>query len=212
MRNIPVFTTENGVGALILQEIPYTANAYVRLHDSAAPRAFLRECIDFCTMAGAKRIYAAGHPALEAYPVHTVIVQMRCLRESLPETDACVFPVTEETLSAWREIYNRKMTGVPNAAWMTAADAQQMLRKRQGYFVHRAGQLLGIGMVTDSTLAAVASCSSGGGSAVVCALAHALCGDTVLLDVASENQKAMTLYSRLGFTAVKEISRWYQIF
>lgn len=211
VRNIPVFTTKNGVGALILQEIPYTANAYVRLHDSAAPQAFLHECMDFCSLAGAKRIYATGHPALEDYPVHTVIVQMRCLRESLPETDACVFPVTEETLSSWRDIYNRKMTGVPNAAWMTDADAQQMLRKGQGYFVHREGQLLGIGMVTDGTLAAVASCCPGGGSAVVCALAHALCSDTVLLEVASENQKAMALYDRLGFTAVKEISRWHQI-
>lgn len=212
MRNVPVFTTENGVGALILQEIPYTETAYVRLHDSAEPRAFLCECMDFCTMAGAKTIYATGHPVLEDYPVHAVIVQMCCLRESLPETDACVFPVTEETLSSWREIYNRKMTGVPNAAWMTAADAQQMLQKGQGYFVHRAGKLLGIGMVTDGALAAVASCSPGGGSAVVCALAHALCGETVLLEAALENQKAMALYHRLGFAVVKEISKWYQIF
>lgn len=211
MRNIPVFTTENGVGALVLQEIPYTEIAYVRLHDSETPQAFLRECMDFCTMAGAKRIYATGHPALEDYPVHTVIVQMRCLRESLPETDACVFPVTEETLPSWREIYNKKMTGVPNAAWMTKTDAQRMLQEGQGYFVHRGGQLLGIGMVSDSVLSAVVSCSPGGGSAVVCALAHALCGETVSLEVASENQKAMILYSRLGFTVVKEISRWYQI-
>lgn len=211
MRNIPVFTTENGVGALVLQEIPYTGNAYVRIHDSAAPQAFLHECVDFCTMAGAKRIYATGHTVLENYPLHTVILQFSCLRESLPETDACVFPVTEGTLSSWRDIYNKKMTGVPNAAWMTDAGAQEMLRKGQGYFVHRGGQLLGIGMVTDGMLAAVASCSPGGGSQVVCALAHALCGDTVLLEAASENQKAMALYGRLGFTAVKEISRWHQL-
>ena len=51
MRNIPVFTTENGVGSLVLQEIPYTGNAYVRIHDSVMPEAFLRECVDFCTMA-----------------------------------------------------------------------------------------------------------------------------------------------------------------
>ncbi len=211
LRNIPVFTTENGVGALILQEIPYTGYAYVRIHDSVMPEAFLKECMDVCAMAGASKICATGHAALKDYPLHTVILQLCCLRESLPETDACVFPVTEETLSSWREIYNTKMTGVPNAAWMTAADAQNMLRNGQGYFVHIDGVLQGIGMVVDGTLAAVASCCPGGGSTVVCALAHALCGDTVSLEVASENQKAMALYSRLGFTVVKEISRWHQI-
>lgn len=207
-----MFTTENGVGALILQEIPYTEIAYVRIHDSAAPQAFLGECIDFCTMAGTKKIYAAGHPALEAYPAHAVIVQMRCLREALPETDACLFPVTEETIDYWRKIYNRKMTGVPNAAWMTAADGQKMLSDGDGYFVHKDGQLLGIGRVTDGTLAVVASCCPGGGRSVVCALAHGLCGDAVSLEVALENEKAVALYQTLGFTTVKEIARWYQIF
>ena len=162
-------------------------------------------------MAGTKRVYATGHSMLESYPLHTVIVEMCSLREALPQTDACVFPVTEETLSSWRDIYNAKMTGVPNAAWMTAADGQKMLSGGEGYFVHKDGKLLGIGRVIDGTLAAVVSCSPGGGSAVVCALARALCGETVSLEVASENQKAMALYGRLGFVAVKELSKWYQV-
>lgn len=211
MKNIPVFTTENGVGAIILQEIPYSANAYVRIHDSAAPSEFIQECAQFCNAAGAQRGYATGHAALEGYPLHTVLVQMQCLRSSLPETDACLFPVTEATIDLWRDLYNKKMSGVPNAAWMTATDGQKMLSDAEGYFVHRNGQLLGIGRVTDGTLAVVASCIPGGGREVVCALSHGLCGETVSLEVALENKKAVTLYQKLGFVTVKEISRWYQI-
>ena len=65
MKNIPMFTTENGVASLILQEIPYRREAYVHIRSTAAPEAFFRECVDFCKMAGAEKIYLTGHPLLE---------------------------------------------------------------------------------------------------------------------------------------------------
>ena len=62
MRNIPVFTTEYGVGSLILREIPYRQEAYIRIQDTKEPEAFLGECVDFCKAAGAERIYGTGQP------------------------------------------------------------------------------------------------------------------------------------------------------
>ena len=61
MRDFPVFTTENGVGSLVLKEIPYRKVAYITIQDSLFPEAFLSECVDFCRAVGAERIYACGH-------------------------------------------------------------------------------------------------------------------------------------------------------
>lgn len=212
MRNLPMFTTENGAAALILEEIPYTGNGYVRLHASVIPEALLAECADFCRVAGAKRLYAAGHPVLEAYPLHTAVVELSGARESLQSLDASLFPVTGETLSQWRALYREKMAGVPNAAWMTEAAAQQMLDRGEGYFVHRDGVLLGIGRICGDTIAALAAAVPGAGETVVRTLASAMTGDRVRLEVATANTRAMRLYERLGFLPVRELSRWYQIF
>ena len=40
MRDFPMFTTENGVGSLVLREIPYRGVAYVTIRDASAPIAF----------------------------------------------------------------------------------------------------------------------------------------------------------------------------
>ena len=49
------------------------------------------------------------------------------------------------------------------------------------------------------------------GEDVVKALAGLVHEDMVSLDVASTNEKAIKLYERLGFLAIREKSRWYQI-
>ena len=48
MRDLPMFTTENGVGSLVLKEIPYNGTAYITIHSSSFPTDFLKECADFC--------------------------------------------------------------------------------------------------------------------------------------------------------------------
>lgn len=212
MRDFPVFTTEYGVGSLIFKEIPYQGRAFVKIHDVSNANAFLAECISFSRMAGAEQVYASGHPSLAQYPFHTAIIRMRVCREALPDTDACLIPVTEPHLSDFKDIYNRRMAGIPNASYMTDQDAEQMLRNKEGYFVHRNGTLLGIGMAAGETIRTVISCAPGGGREVVLALNHALSGEFAELDVASENQKAIRLYEQLGFVKIKELSRWYKIF
>ncbi len=211
MRNIPVFTTDNGVASLTLEQIPYSGKAYIRLHDSLKPDALLRECVDFCKCVGADKIFAAGNAYLEAYPLHTQILRMVCQRESLPDTDAALIPVQETTLEMWRQLYNEKMEFVDHASYLTVSEANEMLRRAEGYFVHRGESLLGIGSVSDGKIGAVASIQPGAGKDVVAALCHCIFGDSVELEVASTNVPAIRLYERLGFIKTGIVAEWYQI-
>lgn len=211
MRDFPVFTTENGIGSLVLKEIPYSGIAYVTIRDSSFPTEFLRECLEFCKAVGAKVIYATGHEILNEYPFYTSVIQMVASADVISHTDAALFPVTEQTLSRWREIYNLKMSKVDNASYLSVRAANEMLKKGNSYFIHRDGTLLGIGTVDDERIECVASVAPGGGREVISALTHALLGERVTLDVASTNIKAIRLYESMGFIKTAELSRWYKI-
>lgn len=211
MKDFPVFTTEYGVASLVLKEIPYQGTAYITLQDSLEPSKLLEECVAFCRVCGAEAVYATGNAILESYPLYTAMWEMRCPWESLPDTEAGLFPVVEETLEEWRTIYNEKVRKVPNGAWMTQADGKKMLTDGDGYFIHRGGKLLGIGRAAGDTIDWVASVEPGAGRDVVAALNHAVMADAVKLTVASENRKAVALYESLGFIRAREISRWYRV-
>ena len=105
MKDIPMFTTEYGTASLILKEVPYRQEAYIHIQD-VQPEGFeehMKECVSFCRMAGAEKIYAKGHEALERYPLHTAVYEMRGASQWDPEQVACLFPVTEETVGRWRD-------------------------------------------------------------------------------------------------------------
>ena len=106
MRDIPFFTTQQGVASLTLSQIPYTHKAYIRIQDSAFPEMFLNECIGFCKAAGAEQVYVTGHEVCEQYPEYTKLLFMQADRSFIGETDAALFPVTSSTLERWVEIYN----------------------------------------------------------------------------------------------------------
>ena len=211
MRDIPVFTTQNGVASLTLKEIPYSGAAYVKIHDSAEPALFIKECSDFCRLAGAEHVYASGSDVLKDYPLHTVILRMCCSKDILPDTDAVLFPLQEKNLNEWRELYNKRMSGIPGASFMTISDSQKILSDGNGYFVHRGNALLGIGVASLDTISCVISVVPGAGQEVLSALSRALSSDTVTLEVASTNAAAIALYQRLGFIQADEISVWYKI-
>ncbi len=212
MKDFPIFATQNGIGSLILKEIPYTGKTYIKITDTLEPAAFLEECVAFSKAVGAAEIYASGHVSLVEYPYYTAVWQMSALRDNLPDTDAALFPVTERTAQQWRDIYNAGMRGVPNAAYMDQQALQEMIERADGYFIHRGAHLLGIGMASGSSIATVVSVIRGAGEDIVAALSHALTGDIVTLQVASENVRAVRLYERMGFTRTNELSRWYKIF
>ena len=211
MKDIPMFTSEYGVASLFLREIPYRSRAHIKIQSSLEPEKLLEECVSFCRMCGAEWIDAAGHAYLEKYPLITALVSMQCSREQLGEGNACLFPMTEQTMQRWLDICNKRMANVPNAAYLDAKDGRELLEKGSAYFVHRDGELLGIGVASGDFIDTVVAVQKGAGETVVRALNGVLTGDTVRLMVADANTRAVRLYERLGFVKVKELSRWYRV-
>lgn len=210
MVDFPFFDTENGVSSLILKEVPYRKTAYIRILDVQPEnlKAHLGECAAFCRAVGGERIYAAGHPGLADYPFYTSVTEMTGTGQT--ENPACLFPVTEKTVSRWREIYNRRMAQVDNAQTLEARQEAELLAGG-AYFVHEAGELLGIGWLKGNKLLALASVKPGAGERVLQTMMSLCLGETLHLEVASTNEKARRLYERLGFCPGREISRWYRV-
>lgn len=213
MQDFPFFATETGVSSLTLKEIPYKGIAYIRIQDVQRENLgdHLSECIRFCRMVGAERIFATGQEALEQYPLYTTVLEMTATAWVDPEKLACLFPVTKETVSRWREIYNTRMADVDNAGTLEAREEGQILDSGGAYFVHEAGEALGIGWLDDCKLLAVAGVKPGAGERVMHTLMSLVEGDTMTLEVASTNARAIALYEKLGFLKTRELCSWYQV-
>lgn len=213
MKDIPIFTTDWGVASLILKEIPYKEIAYVKVQDVQPGhiRELCEECAGFCRAAGAEIVIASGHPDLECYPYFASVFEMRLSGLERELTDACLFPVTEETVAKWRKIYNEKMAPVDYAVTMSAYDEKEIVSSGGAYFVHSCGKLLGIGWMNGSELMAVASVVPGMGELVTRTMLTVADSDSVHLQVASTNERAIRLYNRMGFLMTKEVNRGYRI-
>lgn len=214
MRDFPIFTTEYGVSSLYLKEIPYKKEAYIRIRDVQEGffAEHLAECVSFCRIAGAEHIFAADSEELAEYPPYTSILEMRGTAWVDSEKLENLFPVTEETISQWRQICNERMRGIACSATQTAADEKEILSSGGAYFVHRNGELLGIGWVKDPELLAVAAVKPGAGERVMHTLMSLVEGDRMTLEVASTNERAIRLYEKLGFVRTAEKTRWHRVF
>jgi len=213
MRDFPIFTTDYGVASLVLKEIPYKKQAFICIRNVQSDdfEKHLKECIDFCMMAGAERIYASGHEGLRVYPLYTTVIEMRGCPHVEPNNIAQLFPVTEHTVGRWRDIYNRRMRNVDNSGTLEKRDEARILESGGAYFVHDNGNLLGIGWVVENKLLAVTSTVPGEGLRVMQTLLSTREEETITLEVASTNTRAICLYEKLGFVPVCEVSCWYQV-
>lgn len=213
MKDFPFFATEFGVAGLELREIPYRGEAYIRIRKVVPGKLgqLVEECASFCRMAGAERVYAQGHPELSEWPLHTAVLEMRGTAWVEKEKLACLFPVTEATVSRWRQLCNEAMGSVDNAATLEARDEEHILREPGAYFVHDNGRLLGIGWLKDGELRTVATMQRGVGERVMHTMMSLAEGEPIRLEVASTNTRAIRLYERLGFVTVGEQSRWYVV-
>lgn len=212
MRDFPMFPTDFGLSSLILREIPYRKEAYIHILDlqEGMLEPHLAECAGFCRMAGAEKIYATGM-GLDGFPDYMDVLEMRVVAWSDPEMAASLFPVTEATVSQWRELYNRSMAQVDTAQTLEKRDEKNLLESCGVYFVHEDRQLLGIGWVEDGKLLAVSALQKGAGERVMHSLMGLCQGQSLSLEVASTNRRAIALYERLGFIPVGVAKRWYRI-
>ena len=209
MKDIGLFPTEYGVASLILREIPYRQEAYIRVQSvlDGGLTSLLKECAGFCRACGAEKILWTGvetedEPAM-------VVLKMQGLARVNGELVEQLFPVTEKTASRWRQIYNEKMRSVPQARTLSFTDERELTEAGGAYFIHHDGELLGIGWLDGTHLLAIASCQPGAGERVVHTLMSLIEGRNMTLEVANRNQKAVSLYERLGFVATGIISKWY---
>ena len=213
MKNFPVFTTDWGVASLTLKEIPYRREAYIHIQ-TVQPGFFgehLAECVSFCRIAGAEKVYATGSEELEAYPVHASIYEMRGVASLEEEQLKQLWPVTEETVDRWMQICNERMRSVDHAGTLEQKDREKILSCGGAYFIHDRGQLLGIGWLEENTLKAIASAVPGMGKRVAHTLLSVMPGVPLRLEVASSNEKAIRLYESLGMLKTAELERWYEI-
>ncbi len=211
MKDIPMFTTENGVATLVLKEIPTRGDAYIILRSSAEPEKLLEECVSFCRACGADHIFGKGEGLEEKYPLHTLIYEMRGEAVVDPQMLCSLFPVTEQTVGRWRQIFNESMKNVDNAAALTYLDEEKIVSSGGAYFVHDCGKLLGIGWMEDVKLLAIAAVESGAGERVLNTLFSLVEGATVTLEVASTNTRAIRLYERKGFIKTQVLGTWYRL-
>jgi len=210
MKDIPFFTTEYGVASVMLGEIPYRQEAYIRVVEAQSGQMenLIRECVGFCRAAGAERIYwSAGDVQGQ---LHASVYQMQGTAVADSQKQEHLFPVTEQTVKRWREIYNERMRQVDNAATLTAADEPKILQSGGAYFVHRDGKLLGLFWLEDTKLLGIAATEPGAGERIMHTAMSLIEGATMTLEVASTNEKAIALYERLGFVKTKELRRWYE--
>ena len=213
MRDFPIFTTEYGVSSLVLKEIPYKRQAYIRIRDVQEDffGEHLKECVSFCRMCGAESIYAEGNEKLSSYPLYTAVYRMAGTARPEEEKTACLFPVTEETVGQWRSLYNEAMGTVDNAGTLEAREETQIVSSASAYFVHRDGVLLGIFWLEGTKLLALAAVRKGAGETVMHTMMTLLPGEILELEVASTNDRAIRLYERCGLIKTAEISRWYKV-
>jgi len=211
MKDFPMFTTQFGIASLILKEIPYRGEAYIIIQDTQQPEQLLQECISFCRMCGAERIYARGHEIAESYPLHCVVYEM-CGKAQVEDSKVeNLWPVTEETITKWRQLLNERMRAVDNAGTLEQKGEREILDSGGAYFVHRSGELLGAGWLTGNELKLLAAVKSGVGERVLHTLLSLIPEQDVKLDVVSTNHRAIRLYEKFGFVKTAELRRWYRV-
>ena len=211
MKDFPVFTTEFGVASLILKEIPYRGEAYIIIQDTQQPEELLQECVSFCRLCGAETVYARGHEIVQQYPLHSIVYEMRAAVQVDEAKVENLWPVTEETVSGWRQLLNERMKNVDNAGMLEKKDEQEIVDSGGAYFVHHDGQLLGAGWLDGEELKLIAATKSGAGEQVLHTLLSLIPGQEVKLEVVSTNIRAIRLYENYGFLKSAERRRWYKL-
>ena len=210
MNNIPCFTTESGVAGLVLEEIPYRKEAYIKIHSAVEPEKLLADCVGFCRAAGAEYVFATGSEVLSQYPYHTELIRMNCDIHNIPTSSLKLEKVQNDTERQWCDIYNNAMRSVSNASTMT--DRKMRSFYEECYFVYDRDQLVGIGKIHEENVDAIVSLVAGRGVEILGALCSIVNGTQVFVEVACDNLRAVNLYRKCGFTRSESLSVWHCVY
>ena len=211
MRDFPMFTTEYGVASLILKEVPYREEAYIIIQSTEQAEQLLEECVSFCRMVGAEKIFARGHAIAETYPHYCSIYEMRGQIQLDEEKVAHLWPVTKETVGQWREFLNSKLRQIDNAGTLDGKMEREILECGGAYFIHRSGELLGAGWIVDGELKLIAAKEKGMGQQVLHTLLSVSEPEQIRLEVASTNNRAIRFYEKAGLVKTAELRSWYRV-
>ena len=211
MKDFPMFTTEFGVASLILHEIPYRGEAFILIQDTQQPEELLAECVSFCRICGAEKIYVRGHEIAEKYPLHCIVYEMRGIARVDETKVEHLWPVTQENVAQWRELMNEKMRPVDNSGTLMKKHEQDILGSGGAYFVHREGQLLGAFWLMGDELLLLCATVPGAGERVMHTMMSLMPSQEMKLDVVSTNTLAIRLYEKLGFIRTGEHRRWHRV-
>lgn len=211
MKNIPLFTTEFGVASLVLDQISFNHTAYIRIQSSAEPNLLLKECLDFCKAVGAESLYVTGIENADDYISTVSVIRMKREREGLPDSTLSAVTVDEMNGELFRSIYNEKMRAISHASAMTPDNLQTVIKQKNGYFLYRNQELLGIGIADDAWIRTIIALKKGAGESILLALNQMLIGDTVNVELVDTNIRAKRLYERMGFGLYDIVSTWYKI-
>ena len=215
MKNIPVFTAANGVASLVLQEIQHSRKAYVLIRSVwTTAAALLEECVSFCRMVGAEEIYASWEtaelPGKHAYD----LIGMACQKADLPRGNpVALAPLTPENGQDYLRIYNQCFRQVSGAATYGDRDLQRLYDTDTAWLAVVDGQYAAVAEISKEGLEGIGVLPEfrGLGYDLAIAVLQMVPALTVRLKVASTNEKALVLYTRLGFTEEKTVSRWWKV-
>lgn len=214
MKDIPVFTAANGIATLVLKEIPRCGRAYVLVRAVwTQAEALLEECRGFCRACGAEEIYASWDtetlPCTHAYD----LLEMTRPKAGLPPPDASV---TVEELrpdngGAYLEIYNRCFHNQPGAASYGNRDLERLYGEELAYLGAVDGQYAAVAEISKDSLEGIAVLPEAHGMGYPFALSvlSRIPSPILHLKVANTNERAIRLYTRLGFETRAVVRRWY---
>lgn len=200
MKDLPFFTSSEGIASLVLSEIPVSGNAYVIVRSVfTTTDALCKDCAGLCTAAGARQVVFSGNGDFRGRRTAACIIWRSIERAALPDTEAvAVLTDAPEWASRYRERFRHILTAKTYAATPEGA-----------CWVTKGGRRIALGLVSGGVLAAVATLKRGSGADCVCALAALLPSDEIRLLCAMENRPAMALYDRLGFSMGGLHEIWY---
>ncbi len=219
MQNIPVFFAQNGTATLILREIPHRQTAYIVLRTvlPGCLTPLIAECAALCRSCGAQTCLVSpgdldeSPPLPHAYDILRLHVQKE--RLPLPCPPIPLTPTNAENSADYQRIYNQCFRSVSHAMTYDRGQLQRITRCGHQAFLalEENGNPWGIGELHGNELAAVGLLPShrGCGARLTLTLLSLCPGPELTLTVVSDNQPALRLYDRLGFTVFGTESSWF---